>query len=51
MIEDRFQDGAGIIEGETDPECEQAREEKNLFHPAARIEFALRTNIKDRDGD
>src|SRR6266704_3447813 len=39
VIEDRFQDGACVVERQTDTEREQARKEQHLFHPSARMKL------------
>src|SRR5205814_8829307 len=51
MIEDRFQDGAGIIDRETNAEGEERGQEEDFLHPGARMKFALRAYVKDRNGD
>ena len=49
VVEDRFKNGAGVVEGKTNAEREQAWKEQHLFHPSARMKLALRANVKDRD--
>src|SRR2546423_2919819 len=51
VIEDRFENCAGIIDGEADAERKERREEQNFFHPGARMKFALRAYIKYGDGN
>ena len=51
VIENGLENGAGIVQRETDAEREQAGQEQDFLHPGARMQFPLRANIKDRDGD
>jgi hypothetical protein len=51
VIENGFENSARIIKGETDAEREQARQEQDFPHPGPRMQFTLRANIKNRDGD
>jgi hypothetical protein len=51
VIENSFENGPRIIKRKTDAEREQARQEQDFLHPGARMQFALRANIKDRNGD
>ena len=51
MIKDRFQNGARVVQGKADSESEQTRQQKNLFHPRARMQFALRTTIEYSNRD
>ena len=50
VIEDGFENRASVIQGKTDAECEEGRQEEDFFHPGARIQFALGANVEDRDG-
>jgi hypothetical protein len=49
VVEDRFHDGARIVEGKANAEREQAGQEQHLLHPGPRMKLALRADIKDRD--
>ena len=49
VIEDRFQNGAGIVDREPDAESKERGQQKDFLHPGARMKFALRANIEDRD--
>ena len=49
VIENRFQNGARVVEGKSNAEREQARQEQHLFHPGPGMKFALRANVKDRN--
>ena len=51
MIEDGFQNGAGIVERESDAESEQRGQQQDLLHPGARMQFTLRANVEDRHGE
>ena len=51
MIEHRFENRTGIVERKTDAEREQAGKQQNFLHPRARIQFALRADVKDGDGN
>ena len=51
MIKDGLEYGARIIERKADPKREQTRKQEYLLHPSAGIQFSLRTNVEDRDGD
>ena len=48
VVKERFQHGPGVVERETDAEREQTGQEKNFFHPGARMQLALRANVKYR---
>lgn len=48
MVEDRFQDGARVVERKTNAERKQAREQQYFSHPCSRMQFALRANVKHR---
>ena len=51
VIEDRLEHGARIVDRKSDAERDQRRQKKDFLHPGARMQFALRANIEDRDGD
>ena len=51
MIKDRLEHRSGVIERKTNAQREQTGQEKDFFHPAVRVQLALRANIKYRHRD
>ena len=47
MVEDGFEDRAGVVNRKADPEREERREKKDLLHPGLRVQFALCANVED----
>src|SRR2546429_2466570 len=49
VIDERFQHRSRVIERETNSQREQTWQKKNLSHPCARMQLALRANIEKAD--
>ena len=51
VIEERLEDGAGVIDGEADAEGEEQGQQEDFLHPGARIEDALGADVEDAGGE
>src|SRR5205807_6188858 len=49
VVDERFHYCSRVVERKTNPQRKQAWQKQNLFHPRPGMQFALGTNIKNRN--